>query len=215
MRLLVLSLVLAAAPSLALAQTGGTDQSATQATGTDQPPAPATGAATGTDQAAPATTDSEPAAGASGDAAPAGDAQALPPGTEMADGEIVFRSALTDKPLDMTYRPDQEITEAVTAFHKTGQNPYVGDEAATADGKKTYAKLCAPCHLPSGAGRIGPSLLDDEWRHPRLDTEVGRFEIIYGGGAGAMQAFGKRIPQDEILRVMAYVDALRAGAAKK
>lgn len=182
MRSLLLSLVLAAAPALALAQ------------------------ATGTNQPAGAT--------ASGDAAQAGSAPALPPGTEMADGQIVFRSALTDKPLDMTFLPNQQITDAVTTFHQTGRNPYVGNEAATADGKETYARLCAPCHLPSGAGRIGPSLLDDEWRHPRLNTEVGRFEIIYGGGAGAMQAFGKRIPQDEILKVMAYIDALHDAASK-
>jgi cytochrome c-L len=36
------------------------------------------------------------------------------------------------------------------------------------------------------------------------------FEIIYAGGAGAMQAFGRRLGQDEILKVMAYVSALAA-----
>lgn len=186
MRPLLLSFALAAAPALALAQAIGTDQ----ATGTAE-------------------------AGASGEAAQAGSPSALPPGTEMADGQIVFRNALTDKPLDMTYLPSQQITDAVTAFHRTGRNPYLDEEAAIASGKKIYAKLCAACHLPTGAGRIGPSLLDDEWRHPRLDTEVGRFEIIYGGGAGAMQAFGKRIAQDEILQVLAYIDMLHDAATSK
>ena len=124
-------------------------------------------------------------------------------------GEVVFRSVIGDKPLDFELRPDQEITPAVEEFHRTGANPYAGDEAAMADGKKVYAKLCQSCHLPTGEGRIGPSLADDQWNHPRLDTEVGRFEIIYGGGAGAMQAFGRRIDQDEILKVMAYIDSFR------
>ena len=44
----------------------------------------------------------------------------------------------------------------------------------------------------------------------RTDTEVGRFEIIYGGGAGAMQPFGRNISEDEVLKVMAYIDTLAA-----
>ncbi len=127
----------------------------------------------------------------------------------MAGGEVDFRTIVGDKPIKFEFRPDQEITPAVEKFHQTGTNPYAGDEQAIAEGKKTYAKLCQSCHLPNGTGRIGPSLADSEWNHPRLDTEVGRFEIIYAGGAGAMQAFGRRIDQDEILKVMAYIDTFR------
>ena len=125
----------------------------------------------------------------------------------MAD-EITFRHPLDNKPLEFEYRPDQEITPAVETFHETGENPYAGDEEAIAEGKKLYAKYCQACHLPDGTGRIGPSLVDDEWKYERADTEVGRFEIIYAGAAGAMQAFGQRIDQDAILKVMAYIDAL-------
>ena len=123
--------------------------------------------------------------------------------------EIVFRSVVGDKPMTLDMRPDQEITPAVEEFRRTGLNPYAGNEEATAEGKQIYAKLCQSCHLATGEGRIGPSLTDDQWNHPRLDTDVGRFEIIYGGGAGAMQAFGRRIDQDEILKVMAYIDSFR------
>ena len=137
--------------------------------------------------------------------APPADAQ-----VETRDGEgIVFRTIIGDKPMQFDLRPDQEITPAVEEFHRTGVNPYAGDEAALARGKEVYAQFCQSCHLPTGEGRIGPSLTDEQWNHPRLDTEVGRFEIIYGGGAGAMQAFGRRIDQDEILKVMAYIDSFR------
>ncbi len=63
--------------------------------------------------------------------------------------------------------------------------------------------------MPDGTGRIGPSLVDDEWKYPRADTDVGRFEVIYAGAAGAMQAFGRRMDQDQILKVMAYIEKLR------
>ena len=70
-------------------------------------------------------------------------------------------------------------------------------------------KWCQSCHLTDGAGRIGPNLTDDRWHYPRMATDRGKFEIIYAGGAGAMQAFGRRLDQDAILQIIAFVDTLR------
>jgi len=131
-------------------------------------------------------------------------------GASAAQG-IDLRHALTGKPLELKYRTDQKLTEAVTAFHQTGENPYAGDSAAIEAGAKVYKKYCQSCHLKDGSGRIGPNLTDDAWQRERTDTEVGRFEIIYGGGAGAMQAFGRRMDQDDILKVMAFIDTFRDG----
>lgn len=130
-------------------------------------------------------------------------------GMEMPQEPVVFRHALTGEPLDFKYRTDQTITMQVEAFKMTGTNPYSDDPEAIAAGQKSYNKLCASCHMKDGSGRIGPSLNDDDWKRARTDTEVGRFEIIYGGGAGAMQPFGRRIDQDEILKIMAYIDTFR------
>jgi cytochrome c-L len=122
---------------------------------------------------------------------------------------IVFRHVLDDEPIEFEFRPDQTITPAVDQFHKTGVNAYDGDDRMIAAGKKLWDKLCVACHLKDGTGRIGPSLVDDEWKHPRVASDIGRFEILYAGGAGAMQAFGRRIDQDDILKVMAYLKELR------
>jgi cytochrome c-L len=51
--------------------------------------------------------------------------------------------------------------------------------------------------------------VDAQVTYPRVATEVGVFEVIYGGGTGAMQPFGARYTRDEILRVMAFVDSLK------
>ena len=126
-----------------------------------------------------------------------------------ADGTVVFRHVLDNSPIAFEYRKDQEITPQVAEFHKTGENPYRGDEEAMAEGKKLYAKLCQACHLKDGTGRIGPNLTDTEWRYERVATDVGKFEIIYAGGAGAMQPFGRRIDQDDILKAMAYLDTFQ------
>ena len=119
-----------------------------------------------------------------------------------------FRHALDNAPIEFEYRPKQVITPQVEEFYRTLENPYRGDTEAIAAGKKIYAKLCKACHLKSGTGRIGPNLVDDRWKYPRTGTDQGKFEIIYAGGAGAMQAFGRRMDQDDILKVMAYLEVL-------
>ena len=134
-----------------------------------------------------------------------------------------FLHPMDDEPIEFTFRPDQKITPAVESFFATGKNPYAadantvahgktpypGDAAAIKRGKKLYMKWCQGCHLKDGTGRIGPNLIDDDYRYPRVATEVGMFEIVYAGGAGAMQAFGKRMDQDELLKIMAFVRSMK------
>jgi cytochrome c-L len=66
--------------------------------------------------------------------------------------------------------------------------------------------------MPDGSGRMGPSLIDDTLKYERVATAHGEFEVIYGGAAGAMQAMGQRFTQDEILKIMAFVETLGAPA---
>jgi cytochrome c-L len=131
---------------------------------------------------------------------------AAPPGSP-AQAEVQFRDPLNHAPLDV---PRDEVSPAVAEFQATGENPYAGDQHAIAEGQTLYKRWCQACHLPDGTGRIGPSLVDEQWRYERTGTDVGKFEIIYAGGAGAMQAFAQRLSQDEILRLIAFLDALGA-----
>lgn len=128
--------------------------------------------------------------------------------TPVANGGVVFRHVLDNRPIDLTFRPDQTITPAVETFHESGENPYKGDQAAIAAGEQLFMKWCRSCHLADGSGRIGPNLTDNQWRYPRVATDRGKFEIIYAGGAGAMQAFGGRLDQDEILKIIAFLHTL-------
>lgn len=132
---------------------------------------------------------------------------AAPQAALAQDDGVVFRDPLNDQPLDV---PREDVSEAVAEFHETGDNPYAGDEEAIGEGRALYQRWCQACHLPDGTGRIGPSLVDGQWKYERTGTDVGKFEIIYAGGAGAMQPFGQRLSQDEILRLIAFLDALAA-----
>ena len=130
-----------------------------------------------------------------------------PAGGAGAEDGVEFLDPLTNEPLEIELPPD--ASEAVASFHETGENPYAGDERAISDGKRIYGRWCQACHLPDGSGRIGPNLNDDQWKYARTGTDVGQFEIVYAGGAGAMQAFGTRLSQDEILQVIAFVETLQ------
>jgi cytochrome c-L len=125
---------------------------------------------------------------------------------------VAFRHIAFGTALDTTPRPGEAVTEAVTRFHETGQNPYVGDAAAVADGKRLYETWCQSCHMPDGSGRIGPSLIGSQHIYERAATDVGLFEAVFGGALGAMQSFRDRLTQDEILRLNAYVRRLRGDA---
>jgi cytochrome c-L len=129
-------------------------------------------------------------------------------GTVPAEGErLEFTHALDNKPLDVfTPRDGEEFTEAVEDFHASGENPYDGMDEAIADGKELFSRNCRACHGVEGAGGMGPPLNDEDYKRERAATDKGKFEIIYGGSAGAMQPFGNRLDQDKILRIMAYID---------
>ncbi len=127
----------------------------------------------------------------------------------MAD-RIAFRHILDNSLLEVKPRPNEIETEAVKAFQETGNNPYVGDDQALSEGKKLYQVNCQACHLPDGSGRIGPTLIAGTWKYERVATDVGMFEILYGGASGAMQSFARRgMTQDQMLKTIAYVRSLK------
>jgi len=123
---------------------------------------------------------------------------------------IEFKHPLDDSPIEIKLLPGEQETEAVKECHATGRIRYRTDAAALAEGKELYERHCQSCHLPDGSGRLGPSLITGDWKYKRVATDVGMFEVIYAGAAGAMQSFFRRgVTQDETLKMIAYVRALK------
>ncbi|MBL8215537.1 MAG: PQQ-dependent sugar dehydrogenase [Bryobacterales bacterium] len=146
----------------------------------------------------------------------------VPPGAEKArtvqdapavssntGGAPQFLHPLDNRPVALNMHPNEQITEAVRTFQKTGNNPYKGQKAAIDAGHKVYNQWCASCHLENATGRMGSNLIDEQVTYPRVKTDVGTFEVIYAGATGAMQSFGNRITQDDILKIMAYMGSLK------
>lgn len=127
----------------------------------------------------------------------------------LAAGQVAtkYRHIALETPLEVTIPPD--APPAVMQFHATGKNPYNGNAQAVEEGKKLYDEWCAQCHAPQGTGGMGPSLVAKQHTYPRSATDVGLFEAVYGGALGAMQPFNDRLSQDQILKVIAYINELR------
>lgn len=94
-------------------------------------------------------------------------------------------------------------------------NPFTGDSAAIAEGRKLWFKYnCYGCHGTEGGGGMGASVIDSNWLYGGDDPSV--FNAIQNG-AGRMPALGQiaSIPDEEIWKIIAYMRSLYKGEPDK
>ena len=80
------------------------------------------------------------------------------------------------------------------------------DQTVTAAGKATFDTMCVSCHKPDMTGLIGPNLVDNQWIHGGLPTEVVK-TVTEGVLAKGMVAWGPILGRQKITEVVAYVMA--------
>jgi mono/diheme cytochrome c family protein len=89
-------------------------------------------------------------------------------------------------------------------------NPFEGDrQAVTIGGQLFLSYNCVDCHGMDGSGAMAPSLADGRWRFGGSPSEV--FESIYQGRPEGMPAWGGRIADADVWRLVAYVRSLEVG----
>ena len=89
-------------------------------------------------------------------------------------------------------------------------NPFQGDPTKAKEGGALFISYnCMDCHGADGSGAMGPSLGDGRWHFGGTAGEV--YQSIYEGRPEGMPAWGGRIPDDQIWRLVAYVQSLGAG----
>jgi cytochrome c oxidase cbb3-type subunit 3 len=92
------------------------------------------------------------------------------------------------------------------------KNPYSGNAARIAEGAKLFvAYNCMDCHGADGSGAMGPSLQDGRMHFGGTSGEI--FESIYEGRPDGMPSWGGRIGDDQIWRLVSYVESLSKGAS--
>lgn len=123
----------------------------------------------------------------------------------------VRRAQSGNQPTYMVEHPDH-IQPGLTFQGRWAslKNPYEGNAQRIAEGGKLFvAYNCLDCHGAEGSGAMGPSLQDSRWHFGGTPGDV--FQSIYEGRPDGMPAWGGRISDDEIWRLVAYVRTLGNG----
>ncbi|HZP49337.1 MAG TPA: c-type cytochrome [Vicinamibacterales bacterium] len=87
-------------------------------------------------------------------------------------------------------------------------NPYNGDRTAAGEGRQLFVRFnCSGCHGGRAGGGMGPSLRDVDWMYGATDAQV--FSSIAEGRAHGMPAWGTKLNDDQIWKLVAYIKTLR------
>lgn len=87
-------------------------------------------------------------------------------------------------------------------------NPYANDADAMEEGWKLFNWYnCSGCHGGHGGGGMGPSLRDQTWIYGSTDADI--FASIAEGRGKGMPAWGLKIPEQQIWRLVAYIKSMR------
>lgn len=84
----------------------------------------------------------------------------------------------------------------------------MADAAGIAAGKAMYLKNCVACHLPNGAGSVGPNLTDDYWLHGGAIGDV--FKTIRDGvQEKGMQSWKNTYSPQEMQNIASFILSLK------
>lgn len=85
------------------------------------------------------------------------------------------------------------------------KNPWAGDPAAAAEGKRLFLKTgCYACHGHEAEGAVGPDLTDDEWIFQPTDAMI--FNAIAKGRRGTVMApFADQLTPDQIWKIVEFL----------
>ena len=88
-------------------------------------------------------------------------------------------------------------------------NPYSdADPQIATEGRRWFKRYnCDGCHGGHAGGGMGPSLRDVDWLYGDTDAQI--FDSIAAGRAHGMPAWGTKLPEDHIWKLVAYIRSMR------
>ncbi|NBV84132.1 cytochrome c [bacterium] len=73
-----------------------------------------------------------------------------------------------------------------------------------------YVNQCATCHGSKATGGVGPALIRPEWRFDRDNVRYIVDKVRNGSPAAGMPAFAGRIRDEDIGKIIAYIEAMNS-----
>jgi cytochrome c oxidase cbb3-type subunit 3 len=102
--------------------------------------------------------------------------------------------------------PGSALIPGGAAREVTLHNPYWRDPDAIRDGERLYGWYnCSGCHAGGGGG-MGPPLMDDQWIYGNRPANL--YDVIVEGRPAGMPAFGGKIPDDQIWKIIAFIESM-------
>ena len=87
-------------------------------------------------------------------------------------------------------------------------NPFAGNQVALVEGRRLFIWYnCYGCHGGHGGGGMGPSLRDPVWLYGGDPAHI--YASISEGRGKGMPAWGTKIPEEQIWKIVAYIGSLR------
>lgn len=87
-------------------------------------------------------------------------------------------------------------------------NPYGQEAVALSEGRRLFESYnCDGCHGGHAGGGMGPSLRDQDWIYGSSDTQI--FNSIAEGRGNGMPAWGTKLPDDQVWKLVAYIKSMR------
>ena len=106
--------------------------------------------------------------------------------------------------------PDEAVEPAVEPALALAPSPadgYRDDPEAVARGRGLFRAVCTGyCHSTRPADRVAPDLFDCVWEHGSSDLDIHRV-VLEGVPDTQMQAFGGKLPDDEVWKIIAFLRA--------
>jgi cytochrome c oxidase cbb3-type subunit 3 len=88
------------------------------------------------------------------------------------------------------------------------RNPFSPDQFTLNEGRVAFLRYnCAGCHGDHGGGGMGPSLRDEAWIYGKEDAQI--FGSIAEGRAHGMPAWGGKLPEDTMWKLVTYIASFR------
>ena len=114
---------------------------------------------------------------------------------------------------DFQQSPSRSQAVAVSDLYPGGgipplpsDNPAERNAYALSEGKALFAAYnCTGCHA-NGGGGMGPALMDDEWIYGYQPDQI--FKTIVEGRPNGMPAFRRKIPDQQIWQIAAFVRSM-------
>lgn len=91
---------------------------------------------------------------------------------------------------------------------KAPNDPYGQEKVVLSEGRRLFVSYnCAGCHGDHAGGGMGPSLRDADWRYGGAPAQV--FNSVAEGRGDGMPAWGTKLPEDQIWKLVSYIKSLR------